>query len=52
MLSKNLEDIQTNQIKFPLEKRNSTQDFTGKAMTESEDVVMKTLLNETKRKKY
>lgn len=51
MLSKNLEDIQTNQIKFPLEKRNSTQDFTGKAMTESEDV-MKTLLNETKRKKY
>lgn len=51
MLSKNMEDIQKNQIKFPLEKRN-THDVTGKATTESEDVVMKTLLNETKRKKY
>lgn len=46
-----MEDTQKNPIKSPLEKRNSAHDVTGKETTQSEDITMKNLLNETKREK-
>lgn len=51
MLSKNMEDTEKNQIKFPLEKINSIYDVTEKEITESEDITMKTwMLNKEKSK--
>lgn len=50
MLSKNMEDTEKNQIKFPLEKINSTYDVTKKEITESEDITMQSMLNKTKEK--